>query len=89
MFQRPQPLRSGSKGPKIILQMEGDTKRTALLFISIVSVGLCGYFVFLCDHFESPRGYFKFLGVFFLFFLVFLRSFVVVLCLSLVVFVCL
>lgn len=65
MFQRPQPLRSGSKGPKIILQMEGDTKRTALLFISIVSVGLCGYFVFLCDHFESPRGYFKFLGVFF------------------------
>lgn len=57
-------LRSGSKGPKIILQMEGDTKRTALLFISIVSVGLCGYFVFLCDHFESPRGYFKFLGVF-------------------------
>lgn len=65
MFQRPQPLRSGSKGPKIILQMEGDTKHTALLFISIVSVGLCGYFVFLCDHFESPRGYFKFLGVFF------------------------
>lgn len=52
--------------------MEGDTKRTALLFISIVcgslwvSVGLCGYFVFLCDHFESPRGYFKFLGVFFI-----------------------
>lgn len=43
--------------------MEGDTKRTALLFISIVSVGLCGYFVFLCDHFESPRGYFKFLGI--------------------------
>lgn len=31
-----------------------------------VSVGLCGYFVFLCDHFESPRGYFKFLGVFFI-----------------------
>lgn len=40
MFQRPQPLRSGSKGPKTILQMEGDTKHTALLFISIV--GLCG-----------------------------------------------
>lgn len=94
MFQRPRPLRSGSKGPKIILQMEGDTKHTALLFISIVcgslwvSVGLCGYFVFLCDHFESPRGYFKFLGVFFYsswYSWEALWSF----CVSLVVFVCL
>lgn len=88
-FRDHSPWDQAAKVPKIILQMEGDTKHTALLFISIVSVGLCGYFVFLCDHVESPRGYCKFLGVFFKFFLVFLRSFVVILCLFLVVFVCL